>query len=229
MTMKNIMKIGIVSVTALVTAAPAFAQSSEVVAVTDLNIRMGPGAQFDVVGMIPGGEAAIVEGCLDGQSWCRVSFDDTTGWSFSDYLVVDMNEQAVALTTRPEVIEINTVTYEDTEGTAENQAEGAAIGATLGALTAYAFGGPIGGIIAGGMLGTVAGAEAAEIDENTIVYVTENAVETVYLDGEVVVGAGVPSTVTTYEVPDTTYSYLSINGQLVILDAETNQIVRVVR
>jgi len=44
-----------------------------------------------------------------------------------------------------------------------------------------------------------------------------------------VVGAGVPSTVTTYEVPDTTYSYLSINGQLVILDAETNQIVRVVR
>ena len=229
MTMKNIMKIGIVSVTALVTAAPAFAQSSEVVAVTDLNIRMGPGAQFDVVGMIPGGETAIVEGCLDGQSWCRVAFDDTTGWSFSDYLVVDMNEQAVALTTRPEVIEINTVTYEDTEGTAENQAEGAAIGATLGALTAYAFGGPIGGIIAGGMLGTVAGAEAAEIDENTIVYVTENAVETVYLDGEVVVGAGVPSTITTYDVPDTTYSYLSINGQLVILDAETNQIVRVVR
>lgn len=229
MTMKNIMKIGIVSVTALVAATPAFAQSSDVVAVTDLNIRMGPGVQFDVVGVIPSGETAMVEGCLDEQSWCRVAFDDTTGWSFSDYLVVDMNEQAVALTTRPEVIEINTVTYEDTEGTAENQAEGAAIGATLGALTAYAFGGPIGGIIAGGMLGTVAGAEAAEIDENTIVYVTENAVETVYLDGEVVVGAGVPSTITTYDVPDTTYSYLSINGQLVILDAETNQIVRVVR
>ena len=217
MTMKNIMKIGIVSVTA------------EVVAVTDLNIRMGPGAQFDVVGMIPGGETAMVEGCLDGQSWCRVAFDDTTGWSFSDYLVVDMNEQAVALTTRPEVIEINTITYEDTEGTAENQIEGAAVGATLGALTAYAFGGPIGGIIAGGLLGSVAGSEAAEIEESTLVYVTENAVDTVYLDGEVVVGAGVPNTVTTYEVPDTNYSYLSINGQLVILDAETSQIVRVVR
>ena len=109
------------------------------------------------------------------------------------------------------------------------QTAGAAAGATLGALTAYAVGGPIGGIIAGGIAGGAAGSAAAEPEESTITYVRENPVDTVYLDGEVVVGAGIPTTVTTYEVPETTYRYVNINGATVIVDNETNLIVDVVR
>ena len=225
----NIVKLGMVSAIALGAAAPVYAQSAEAYAATDLNIRSGPGPQYDIVGVIPGGEATMVEGCLDGQSWCQVKFGDAMGWSYSDYLAVEVEEQAVALTTRPATVEMGTVTYEDPEGTAENETAGAATGATLGALTAYAVGGPIGGIIAGGIAGGAAGSAAAEPEESTITYVRENPVDTVYLDGEVVVGAGIPTTVTTYEVPETTYRYVNINGATVIVDNETNLIVDVVR
>lgn len=220
---------GIISALVLTTAGSAFAQTSGAIAVTDLNIRSGPGPQYTVIGVIPGGETAMVGGCLDTSAWCQVTLGETTGWSSSDYLAVDVDEQAVALTTRPATVEVNTVTYEDPEGTVENQRTGQAIGATAGVLTGLAVGGPIGGIIAGGILGGAAGAAIAEPAEETVTYVTSNPVETVYVDGEVVVGAGVPSTITTYEAPQQEYRYLNLNGQTVIVDAETNTIVRVIR
>ncbi|NUH66376.1 DUF1236 domain-containing protein [Sulfitobacter sp. S0837] len=225
----NIMKLGMVSAIALGAAAPVYAQTAEAIAATDLNVRSGPGPQYDIVGVIPGGEAAMVDGCLDSASWCQVSFDGTQGWSYSDYLAVEVEEQAVALTERPASVEIGTVTYEDPEGTAKNETAGATAGATLGALTAAAVGGPIGGIVAGGILGGAAGSAAAEPDEKTVTYVRENPVETVYLDGEVVVGAGIPTTVETYEVPESEYRYVNINGATVLVDNETNLIVDVVR
>ena len=63
----------------------------------------------------------------------------------------------------------------------------------------------------------------------TVTFVRANPVETIYLDGEVVVGAGVPDTVTTYELPQQGLRYVSINGQTVLIDAETGQIVQVLR
>ncbi|EEB84309.1 conserved hypothetical protein [Roseobacter sp. GAI101] len=211
------------------TAIPAFAQTTGAIAATDLNIRSGPGPQYDVVGVIPGGEETMVEGCLDTTPWCEVKFGEVTGWSSSDYLAVAVDEQAIALTARPASVEVNSVTYEDAEGTMKNQREGAAVGASLGVLTGVAVGGPIGGIIAGGILGGAAGSAVAEPEEKTITYVTSNPVETVYVDGEVVVGAGVPTTVETYELPQEEYRYLNLNGQPVIVDAETNTIVRIIR
>lgn len=225
----NIVKLGMVSAIALSAAAPVYAQSAEAYAATDLNIRSGPGPQYDVVGVIPGGKAAMVEGCLGEAAWCEVTYDGVAGWSSADYLAVEVEQEAVALTQRPATVEIGTVTYEDAEGTAENETAGAAAGATLGALTAAAVGGPIGGIVAGGILGGAAGSAAAEPEEKTITYVRENPVETVYLDGEVVVGAGIPTAVDTYEIPESDFRYVNINGATVIVDNETNLIVDVVR
>tara|TARA_R110000850_G_scaffold78202_1_gene169295 strand:+ start:771 stop:1451 length:681 start_codon:yes stop_codon:yes gene_type:complete len=225
----KIAQTGMITALLVSTALPAFAQSTDAIAATDLNIRSGPGPQFTVVGVIPGGAETMVEGCLDTSSWCQVKFGEVTGWSSSDYLAVNVDEQAMALTTRPASVEVNSVTYEDVDGTMKNQTQGAAVGATLGVLTGVAVGGPIGGIIAGGILGGAAGSAVAEPEEKTITYVTTNPVETVYVDGEVVVGAGVPTTVQTYELPQKEYRYLNLNGQPVIVDAETNTIVRVIR
>ncbi len=227
--MKNIAKLGMASAIALTAAVPAFAQSSEAIAATDLNIRSGPGPQYEVLGVIPGGASAAVEGCLSEASWCKVDFDGTAGWSSSDYLAVAVDEQAVALSTRPATVEVESVTYENTAQTQADQSAGAAAGATIGALAAYAVGGPIGGIIAGGIVGGAAGSAAVEPTTETVTYITTNPVETVYLDGEVVVGATVPQNVTTYEVPQDGLRYLTINGQTVVVDAETNAIVQVVR
>ncbi|WP_037227108.1 DUF1236 domain-containing protein [Roseobacter sp. GAI101] len=225
----KLVKTGMITALLFSTAIPAFAQTTGAIAATDLNIRSGPGPQYDVVGVIPGGEETMVEGCLDTTPWCEVKFGEVTGWSSSDYLAVAVDEQAIALTARPASVEVNSVTYEDAEGTMKNQREGAAVGASLGVLTGVAVGGPIGGIIAGGILGGAAGSAVAEPEEKTITYVTSNPVETVYVDGEVVVGAGVPTTVETYELPQEEYRYLNLNGQPVIVDAETNTIVRIIR
>tara|TARA_R110002110_G_scaffold414247_2_gene643822 strand:- start:125 stop:805 length:681 start_codon:yes stop_codon:yes gene_type:complete len=222
-------KTGLISALLFSTAIPAFAQSADAIAATDLNVRSGPGPQYTIVGVIPGGETAMVEGCLDEASWCQVNFGEVSGWSSSDYLAVNVQEQAVPLTMRPAEVTVNSVTYEDVEGTKNNQREGAAVGATLGVLTGVAVGGPIGGIIAGGILGGAAGSAVAEPEEETITYITSNPVETVYLDGEVVVGAGVPETVPTFELPQPEYRYVNINGQTVIVDAETNAVVRIIR
>jgi len=60
-------------------AAPATVQS-------DLNIRSGPGAQYQVVGTVQGGETVDVAGCSG--SWCRVSFNGGTGYANQNYLAM---------------------------------------------------------------------------------------------------------------------------------------------
>ncbi len=222
-------KFGLISAIALAAVAPTLASSAEAIAATDLNIRSGPGPQFNVVGVIPSGMQTGVDGCLAELSWCKVMYDGVEGWSYSDYLAVGVEEQAVVLTTRPATVDIKTITYENTEKTQSDQNTGAAVGATLGALTAVAVGGPIGGIIAGSILGGAAGSAAVDPTTETVTYVETNPVETVYLDGEVVVGAGLPNVVTTYELPQPDLRYDSINGQTVLVNAETGVIVRVLR
>ena len=225
----NIRTIGMVSVIAMSVAAPGLAQTAQAVAATDLNIRSGPGPFFDILGVIPGGTEVAVDGCLEAASWCKVDFNDLTGWSSSDYLAVGVEDLAIALSTRPGSVTINSISYEDTEQTQNDQNTGAAAGATIGALAAYALGGPIGGIIVGGILGAGAGVAAVEPSETTVTYITQNPVETIYLEGEVVVGAGLPKEVTTYELPQPELRYVAVNGLTVVVDVETNKIVRVLR
>lgn len=225
----NVRTIGMVSAMALSIAAPAYAQTARAVAATDLNIRSGPSPFYNVIGVIPGGTDVAIDGCLDAASWCKVQFDGLAGWSSSDYLAVGVDDIAVALTSRPATMTVNTVTYEDTAQTQADQNTGATAGATIGVLTAYALGGPIGGIIIGGMLGAGVGAATVEPTETTVTYISQNPVETIYLDGEVVIGAGVPKEMPTYELPQPELRYLAVNGQTVVIDAETNTIVRVIR
>jgi len=106
---------------------------------------------------------------------------------------------------------------------------GAAVGAAAGALIAGPVGAAAGtAAAAGGLLGGAIGADAG-IEETTVTYIQDNPVEPVYLDGEVVVGAGVPQGVAVYEVPEAPVQYAYINGRPVAIDPETRQIVYIVR
>jgi uncharacterized protein YraI len=60
-------------------AAPATVQS-------DLNVRSGPGAQYQVVGTVQGGETVDVAGCTG--RWCQISFSGGTGYANQNYLVM---------------------------------------------------------------------------------------------------------------------------------------------
>lgn len=226
----NFAKLAMVSSLALAAVLPVAAVAMDASAATDLNIRSGPANNYTVLGVIPGGETAMLDGCIDDGTWCRVSYDGVEGWSYAPYLTVRAEEEAYVVTERPSTVEVTTVTYENTGETLQDQRAGATAGVVIGTLAAYAAGGPVGGIIAGGILGGAAGSAAVEPTTETVTYIESNPVDTVYLEGEVAVGAGVPENVTLYEIPSQSeYRYVNINGQTVLVNPENNAIVRVIR
>src|SRR5690606_41486506 len=91
--------------------------------------------------------------------------------------------------------------------TANSTVTGAAGGAIAGAL----LGGPVGAAI-GGAVGATTGL-VVDPPETARTYVTANPLDPVYLEGEVVIGAQVPDTVTVQPIPDYEYEYVYINGQ----------------
>lgn len=227
--MKKILTIAAIAALASTAfAGSAFAQSASATATADLNIRSGPGPQYASVGFIAVGDSTDVDGCLQGSKWCRVAYNGVTGWAYSDYLTADLSGEVVVLTDRYPDVGLATVTYDESEAAA---AGGAAAGVATGAVVGALVGGPIGAVI-GGTIGAGAGATAgAVIDPPEVArtYVTSNPIDPVYLDGEVVIGAGVPDTVTLRPIPDYEYQYVYINGQPVLVDPGTRQIVYVVR
>lgn len=195
-------------------------------ATTDLNIRSGPGPQFEVIGVIDADESTTVSGCLEGSKWCAVSHDGAEGWVYSDYLTADVSGSAVVLTERYADVGVPAVTYEGS-----GAGEGAAAGAATGAVTGALIGGPIGAAVGAAAGAAVGGTAGAVIDppETVRTYVTTNQVEPVYLEGEVVVGAGLPETVELVEIPDYEYRYVYVNGVPVLVEPSTRRIVYVLR
>ena len=70
---------------ALVLSAGA-AAAVPATAETSLNVRSGPGTQYEIVGSIPAGSTVDVQGCTG--SWCRVSFAGGTGFASRSYLAM---------------------------------------------------------------------------------------------------------------------------------------------
>jgi len=184
---------------------------------TDLNLRAGPGVAYDVVAVIPTAEQVTVDGCLEASNWCRVTYGEFSGWASGDYLTAPVQ---APLTPFRRQLAVPTVTYEPNPA--------ATIGGTAaGALAGALVGGPVGALV-GGVIGMGVGA-AATPDERVITYVRSNPVEPVYLDGEVVVGAGIPETVPLVQVPDSDYYYAYINGVRVLIERDTRRIFHIVR
>ncbi len=207
-------------------AAPAFAETSAMTT-TALNLRAGP-SEFAQSQMVLDSEAELtIEGCLEDLSWCKVTHEDHEGWVYGNYLNVGENADTVVALNADGTEAVNVLSIETTNSGDDGTA--AAAGATVGALTAFALGGPVGVILASGVAGAVAGDVAAEITEDNIVYVSENPVDTIYLDGEVVVGVAIPDGLTTYEIPNSEYRYLVVNNTPVLIDTETNAVVGIIK
>ncbi|KPQ05622.1 MAG: Protein of unknown function (DUF1236) [Rhodobacteraceae bacterium HLUCCA12] len=184
---------------------------------TDLNLRAGPSISYDVVAVIPAAQSVTVDGCLDESNWCRVMHGDVSGWASGDYLTA-MVEAPIA--SNRERLDVQSITYERSPNSTIG---GGAAGAIAGAIV----GGPVGALI-GAAIGMGAGA-AITPDERVTTYVRSNPVDPVYLDGEVVVGAGLPETVPLAEVPESEYHYAYINGVRVLVERDTRQVVYIVR
>jgi uncharacterized protein YgiM (DUF1202 family) len=219
--MKPKLVVSAVALGMLAMSGAAFAATAT--ATTDLNVRAGPGPQYEVVGVVGAGQAAEITGCLDGSKWCQIASNRGNGWVYSDYLTSDFGGKQVVLTERP----ANSVTILPPDGGTEGAAIGGATGAVAGALIGGPIGAAVGGV-AGLAVGGAAG-NAAEPPAQVRTYVTDNRVDPVYLDGEVVVGAGIPDNVEIREIPDYEYRYVYVNGQPALVDPGTRRIVYVMR
>ena len=211
----------------LVAAAPALAQVSATAA-TDLNLRAGPGGDQQILAVIPANGEVMVDGCLETSAWCQVNFEGTMGWAYGDYLNAMMEEQPVVVFENRETLQLPAVTFADATVTTETAAEDVvedATGAAAGAaLAAALIGGPA-AIAAGALLG----AATLGDDDPAVGFVRENPMDPMVMDGEVIVGAGIPEGVEFQTIPETQYGYINVNGLPVIVDQESRQIVRIVR
>lgn len=191
--------------------AVAAAQATAV-ATTDLNMRAGPGPQFEVLTAIDANDPVTIHGCTETRNWCQVTWEGQQGWAYAEYL--RHAEQDVIISEAPAQVQVPVL-------------EGPSAGAVGGAVAGGAVGGPIGAII-GGIAGASLGA-AIDPPETAVRYVRQQDVEPVFLEGEVVRGARLPQEVTLYEVPDYEYRYAVVNRQPVFVRPDDRTIVYVVR
>ena len=115
-------------------------------------------------------------------------------------------------------------------------AAGTATGAAGGAVTGAIVGGPIGAVV-GGVIGAVIGTAIDPPPTQVVSYVeTAKPPPPVVLQGNLVLGATLPSTVMLYPVPPDAYTpkagshiygYAMINGQRVIVDMQTRAVVAI--
>jgi uncharacterized protein YraI len=225
---------------------PAASLAQDAVATTDLNMRAGPGPQFPVISTISADGGVDIHGCTASGRWCDVTAGSMRGWAYAEYLAFDMSGTRVVLPQATTQVQVPTVTYEtatywDTYyrdqpfyaereqyvTVTEDSGMTTATGAIGGAATGAVLGGPIGAAI-GGVAGAVIGA-AAEPPPQVTTYVTQQPGAPVMLQGEVVVGAGLPDTVQLVPVPDYQYQFAYVNGQRVLVDPATRQVVYIYR
>ena len=108
-TVRSAIVAGFATVALLV--APSLAQAAQgfIVAATDL--RAGPDDQFPPVDQMQAGAEVEVFGCLQGNIWCDVAFQQDRGWvSGQDLEVVYQSQRVKAVEVQVEVVPL--VTFE---------------------------------------------------------------------------------------------------------------------
>ncbi|MGF7163673.1 uncharacterized protein YraI, partial [Rhodoligotrophos appendicifer] len=141
---------------------PASAQSPEVFTTADLNLRAGPDPSFPVVTAIPAQQSVIFHGCLQGRSWCDVTFDGARGWAYGRYLAYQTTDVRAVIPEAPSTVEVPTVTYDTAtywdeyyqdrpfyaqRGQWLNTGPGPVDGAAAGAAAGGSVGGPVGAVV----------------------------------------------------------------------------------
>lgn len=197
-------------------AAPAAAPTTATAA-TDLNLRSGPQSTAPILGVIASGDEVSVAGCIESANWCQVTYKDQQGWAYGDYLTAQVGEQPQPLYPNREAIGVTVV-----ETPAQNPVEGqnTAVGAAGGAAMGAVVGGPVGALVGAALGGTAGNVATPEPPPEVRTYITANPQQPVILDGEVVVGAGIPESVTLYEIPGQSYRYVVVNDLPVLVNDE---------
>ncbi|KRA00346.1 hypothetical protein ASD64_01905 [Mesorhizobium sp. Root157] len=189
---------------ALALSSGAALADTSVSAVADLNVRAGPGPQYPVIGVLKVGQPATLTGCLENSKWCTIAEAGGQGWVYSDYVTAEFGSTRLVVTQRPPDAGITIVPPP------------ADLDRYPSSYTAA--------IVPGEPIDVI---DAPPDAVRT--YISENTLEPVYLEGEVVTGSSLPDTVMLGEIPDYDYRYVYVNGQPALVDPATRRIVYMVR
>jgi len=185
---------------AVSTAASAAIVAS---AVIPLNVRSGPGPQYPVVGAIPANGKATIIGCIQDSMWCQVNVGGKQAWAYSKYLTATLSGRSLAVSEG--LKQFPAVTYE-------------APAVTVGAAPPPVVSGTI-------VDRPLTAAPLALTPPPTVrEYVVGHPVQPVYLNGEVVIGAGLPPQIALAPVPGYQYQYAYVNGVPVLVEPRTREV-----
>jgi uncharacterized protein YraI len=190
---------------AAVVSSPALAVVMAYSPTGHLNVRSGPGFQYQVVNQIQANVPVEITGCVSDYSWCSVALPGgATGWASAPYLVTKAagqpkNMQVVgAQLGIPVIVPVNT---------------GGASIATPPPVGAMA---PVTTVVTPIVPPT-----------SVTTFVTQQTVAPVIVNGEVMVGAALPVAATTYDIPASNYDFAYVNSQRVLVDPTGRKIVYV--
>ena len=85
------------SFAAVLLAALGIASAQNAYTAKPMNVRAGPNRDYPLVAQLDAGTALDVHGCLDGWSWCDVSFEGNRGWMYGGGISFDYNGGRVPL------------------------------------------------------------------------------------------------------------------------------------
>lgn len=209
--MQNIRNALLVAGTALVVALSTSASAATIVATatTPLNIRSGPGPQYSVTGVIPAHGRATITGCIQGSLWCKVIARGRHGWAYARYLTAHLSGHSLIVAA--DLADIPAATYETPVETV-----GSAVPAP---------------VVTGASIEPAASAQPLALVPPAAVnsYVTSHPLTPVYLNGEVVEGAGLPQSVALAPIPGYAYQYAYVNSVPVLVEPSTRTIAYVYR
>ncbi|KJF73806.1 DUF1236 domain-containing protein [Agrobacterium arsenijevicii] len=170
---------------------------------SDVSVRSGPGEDYPEVGLATRGSNAVLDGCTEGSSWCRIQVNGLNGWAHADYLNVLYEGSPVILEQRRTELSVPIVTYEKTSSVQAEPNPGDP------------------------NLGRVGEIDAIAPPETVITYIDEHPADTVTFDGDVAVGSTLPSDTRLVEVPNYQYRYVRVNDVPVLVEPSTHRIVYV--
>ena len=92
-------------------ALPAAAEAANAYAVTDVNMRAGPGVQFPRIATIPAGAAVAIHSCTRQWTWCDTTWRYHRGWVSARYLQTVYEGHRVYLYERAPFLGLPIITY----------------------------------------------------------------------------------------------------------------------
>jgi uncharacterized protein YraI len=179
-------------------------------AVTDLNVRAGPGPQYPVIGMLAAGQSATLTGCIVNSKWCTIAEANGPAWVYSDYVTADFGGRQVVLTERPADSGVTVVEAPPPPAGMVAVDEDTTAAINLGPVDADSL-------------------TAIDPPQTVRTYIASRPSEPVYLQGEVVRGATLPDTVALQPIPDYDYDYVYVNNQPVLVEPQSRRIIYIVR